>query len=631
MAELVKYIEYAVWALLLGVVCVPALWVMLKRRRDLATPGEWDELARRLSSESPEDLRALDKKRYCEVTRGAVGLILGREIGQARTGQIGLAVELLVTPYEERALALRGLAGQAVIIGLFGTVCVLAYTLKDMSPDTFRSNLQAVYRLNAFAVCLAIVLGGLQAAFRGRGHRVQRAALAAMTPLSEQSLDENVAGALGRSLELVLQTHRADTDRLLRENYTHVEAQLTQMNRIADALENTLGRIFGGAPQKAQEQVQLGLRELRVEIDQLVVTLDRGFSLLAAPFVEGPALTRELRRVVEELSSAAARIADAPYIEAAEKIVGPISRALAQIETEVKNAGESAAIPIRETGSNVIGELQRLREAIEHATCAETECVISCVRGLETTISGATARVVAEHRSLAEDVRREISGGVATLDGRMVSVSSAAIEAGTKWVSEQRTSGENVQREIRSGIEIVGAALVAEHRSLAENVRREISGGVATLDGRIASVSSAAIEAGTKWVSEQRTSDENIQREIRSGIEVFRIEAETGRTMARALSDGVGERILRLEEVLREQGEAVVTAVAKNPTAEVETSLAALESGVWAARDRASMERTDLARRLGVLEEQLAGIVNVLQGLTGIIILRESPVEGQKA
>ncbi|MCL4501070.1 MAG: MotA/TolQ/ExbB proton channel family protein [Deltaproteobacteria bacterium] len=160
MDGLLAWVQTNLWQtgfvfLLLIFVCVP---FVLVRRRIQAILGQfehWRELEQNIQDVGKEEVRL-----YPHPTRYVLQAVLSSTKGTARAGAVPAALDYLAAEVESPILTLRSLSYLAVLVGLLGTVTMLAMALHHMdSLSQFKADLlKNIYPINAFAIGLAVAI-----------------------------------------------------------------------------------------------------------------------------------------------------------------------------------------------------------------------------------------------------------------------------------------------------------------------------------------------------------------------------------------------------------------------------------------------------------------------------------------
>ena len=160
MDALLAWLQMNLWqtgfvCLLLVCVYVPAVLVRRRIKANLGQFEHWRELEQNIQDVGKEEVRL-----YPNPTRYVLQSVLSTTKGTARAGTVPFALDYLAAELESPILTLRSLSYLAVLVGLLGTVTMLAMALHRMdSLSQFKVDLiKNIYPINAFAIGLAVAI-----------------------------------------------------------------------------------------------------------------------------------------------------------------------------------------------------------------------------------------------------------------------------------------------------------------------------------------------------------------------------------------------------------------------------------------------------------------------------------------
>jgi hypothetical protein len=143
-------------SLLFLFVFLPFILVRRRIKSILHQVVHWQELEQNNIQElGPEEVRYLPNP-----TRHVLASVLSHRKGSAQAGAIAPALEYLAAETESPIRSLRSLSYLAVLIGLLGTVTMLALALERMDAigQLTADLLKNIYPINAFAIGMAVAI-----------------------------------------------------------------------------------------------------------------------------------------------------------------------------------------------------------------------------------------------------------------------------------------------------------------------------------------------------------------------------------------------------------------------------------------------------------------------------------------
>lgn len=153
-------------SLLFVFVCIPFFRVRHRIKEIMGQSEHWRELEKNINEMSKEEVRF-----FPNPTRYVLQSVLSSTKGTARAGAVPPALDYLAAEVDSPILTLRSLSYLAVLIGLLGTVTMLALALQRMdSLSQFKADLiKNIYPINAFAIGMAVAVYLTYAWYRHQG------------------------------------------------------------------------------------------------------------------------------------------------------------------------------------------------------------------------------------------------------------------------------------------------------------------------------------------------------------------------------------------------------------------------------------------------------------------------------
>jgi hypothetical protein len=258
--------------LLLVCVCVPFFRV---RRRITGIMGQiehWRELEKNINEVSKEEVRL-----YPNPTRYVLQAVLSATKGTARAGAVAPAMEYLAAEVESPILTLRSLSYLAVLVGLLGTVTMLALALHHLdSLSQFNVELiKNIYPINAFAIGMAVAIFLNYSWFRHRGDQFL---LLASRTLGRLRADQ-LGGAdpqLLAALEKVGERFQEWGDAVQERYQSRITDLLQEVRELSQAIREVVSEAVLSRQAEDQAIVPL-LRSQDARIELLSQRLEQGY------------------------------------------------------------------------------------------------------------------------------------------------------------------------------------------------------------------------------------------------------------------------------------------------------------------------------------------------------------------
>ncbi len=136
-------------------VCLPFFLIRQRIKVILHQAVHWQELEQNIQELGQEEVRYLPHP-----TKHVLASVLSSQKGTAQAGAIGPALDYLAAEVESPIRTLRSLSYLAVLIGLLGTVTMLALALQKVDIiSQFKADiLKNIYPINAVAIGLAVAI-----------------------------------------------------------------------------------------------------------------------------------------------------------------------------------------------------------------------------------------------------------------------------------------------------------------------------------------------------------------------------------------------------------------------------------------------------------------------------------------
>lgn len=220
-------------------VCVLVPFILVRRRVShiLAQAEHWRELEKNIPEVGKDAVRF-----YPNPTRHVLLSVFAAGKGTARAGAVPAALEYFAAEVESPIVSLRSLSYLAVLIGLLGTVTMLALALNRMdSLSQFKADLiKNIYPINAFAIALAVVIFLTYSWYRHQGDQLL---LLASRTLGRLKMEE-LGGAdpqLLAALEKVSDRFREWGNDLFERYQGKIDDLVQEMRDLSEAVQVVVG------------------------------------------------------------------------------------------------------------------------------------------------------------------------------------------------------------------------------------------------------------------------------------------------------------------------------------------------------------------------------------------------------
>ena len=355
---------------LIAVVVIPAITAWRKR---LPLVAEWTDLQGRIGGYQRDTVGAV--LTLSEPTKHALSLVLSRNEGYGRLRNVPLALDIVSAPLESSARTLRALSGQAIVIGLGGTVsmfCVLFVRLKGTQSENLftqvNDHLLWIYAVNGFCIAAAAIFGHIARARRQEADDVLHLANLTFGQLEEAG-DEVIGPELAAALKDSAELFRRSSEELFTTQFGKVEALLEEVKILGTAITSVVKEVTENAGIERERVFQALLHEERARTDAFVERLDSGFKLLAQPFLQGIPAMAAMTEAATSLEKAGAVIVKSNVSATLTKLTETVQQletvqrglpdAIGQATTEAVDIANKG---IRETLSKTLEEFGKVAE-----------------------------------------------------------------------------------------------------------------------------------------------------------------------------------------------------------------------------------------------------------------------------
>jgi biopolymer transport protein ExbB/TolQ/ABC-type cobalt transport system substrate-binding protein len=258
--------------LLFAVVVIPFFLVRRRINAIMRQAEHWQELEQNIQDISREELRF-----YPNPTRHVLNSVLSTARGTAQAGAVAPAMDYLAAEVESPVLTLRSLSYLAVLIGLFGTVTMLAMALWSLnSISQFKADLITnIYPINAFAIGMAVAIFLSYSWYRHKGDQFLLLASRVLQRLRTDQLggaDPNLLAAL----EKVGERFKEWGDEIHERYQGKINDLLMEVRELSDAIREVVGEAVLTRKEEGQAIMPLLLsQDARLKL--LTQQLDQGY------------------------------------------------------------------------------------------------------------------------------------------------------------------------------------------------------------------------------------------------------------------------------------------------------------------------------------------------------------------
>ncbi|MDD2902897.1 MAG: hypothetical protein PHU44_10740 [Syntrophales bacterium] len=258
-------------------VCVFVPFILVRRRITaiMRQFEHWRELEQNIQEIGKEEVRF-----YPHPTRYVLTSVLSSTKGTARAGAVPPALDYLAAAVESPILTLRSLSYLAVLIGLLGTVTMLALALQRMdSLSQFKADLiKNIYPINAFAIGIAVAVFLSYSWYRHQGDQLL---LLASRVLGRLQTDQ-LGGAdpqLLAALEKVGERFKEWGDEIYERYLGKINDLLQEVRDLGEAIREVVGEAVLSRKEEDQAILPL-LRSQEAKIESLGQQLDQSYLAL---------------------------------------------------------------------------------------------------------------------------------------------------------------------------------------------------------------------------------------------------------------------------------------------------------------------------------------------------------------
>jgi ABC-type cobalt transport system substrate-binding protein len=259
-------------ALLIVCVCIPFFLVRRRIKGIIHQFEHWRELEQNINEVGKDEVRY-----YPNPTRHVLHSVLSSAKGTARAGAVAPALDYLAAEVEGPILALRSLSYLAVLIGLLGTVTMLALALQRLdSLGTFKADfIKNIYPINAFAIGMAVAIFISYSWYRHKGDQLL---LLASRVLGRLRTDQ-LGGAdphLLAALEKVGERFKEWGEEIHERYQGKINDLLQEVRELGEAIREVVGEAVLSRKEEDQNIVPL-LRSQDAKIELLSQRLDQSY------------------------------------------------------------------------------------------------------------------------------------------------------------------------------------------------------------------------------------------------------------------------------------------------------------------------------------------------------------------
>jgi biopolymer transport protein ExbB/TolQ len=255
-------------------VCVLVPFVLV-RRRIKAIMGQyehWRDLEQNIQEVGKEEVRL-----YPNPTRHVLQSVLTHTKGTAQAGAVAPAMDYLAAEVESPILTLRSLSYLAVLIGLLGTVTMLALALQRMdSLSQFKADMiKNIYPINAFAIGMAVAIFLSYSWYRHKGDQFLLLASRVLGRLRADRLggaDPHLLAAL----EKVGESFKEWGDEIHERYHSKINDLLQEVRDLGAAIRAVVGEAVLSRQEEDRAIVPL-LRSQEARIELLSQRLEEGY------------------------------------------------------------------------------------------------------------------------------------------------------------------------------------------------------------------------------------------------------------------------------------------------------------------------------------------------------------------
>jgi biopolymer transport protein ExbB/TolQ/ABC-type cobalt transport system substrate-binding protein len=258
--------------LLFVFVCIPFFLVRRRVKAIMSQFEHWRELEQNIQEVGQEEVRF-----YPNPTRYVLHSVFASTKGTARAGAVPPALDYLAAEVESPILTLRSLSYLSVLIGLLGTVTMLALALQSMdSLSQFKADLiKNIYPINAFAIGLAVAIFLSYSWYRHKGDQFLLLAARVLGRLRADQLggaDPHLLAAL----EKVGERFKEWGDEIYERYQGKINDLLQEVRELSEAIREVVGEAVLSRKEEGQAILPLLLSQ-DAKLQLLCQRLDQGY------------------------------------------------------------------------------------------------------------------------------------------------------------------------------------------------------------------------------------------------------------------------------------------------------------------------------------------------------------------
>jgi biopolymer transport protein ExbB/TolQ len=249
--------------LLLVFVCIPFFLVRRRITGIMRQFEPWRELEKNINELGKEEARL-----YPNPTRHVLQSVLSSTKGTARAGAVAPALDYLAAEVESPILTLRSLSYLAVLIGLLGTVTMLAIALHRLDNlSAFKADvIRNIYPINAFAIGMAVAIFISYSWYRHKGDQFMLLAARVLGRLRADQLG-GADPQLLAALEKVGESFKEWGDEVHERYQTKINDLLQEVRELGQAIREVVGEAVLSRNEEGQAIVPLLLsQDAKIEL-----------------------------------------------------------------------------------------------------------------------------------------------------------------------------------------------------------------------------------------------------------------------------------------------------------------------------------------------------------------------------
>ncbi|MBU4447251.1 MAG: hypothetical protein KKD99_01600 [Proteobacteria bacterium] len=356
----------------------------------------------------------------------------------ARSAAIGPAMDYFAAEVESPVRTLRSLSYLAVLIGLLGTVTLLALTLwgvetiSQLKPGDLRN----IYPINAAAITVAVVVFLSYCRYQYKGDQLLLEASRVLGRLSTD-VPAGVDPILVASLEKVGEKFKEWGDEVQERHLGTIKDLLQEVQELSEAMRQMVAKTIASRNEEDQSITPL-LRAQDAKMELLSQRLDHGFKLLAQPFEQGiPVLERwkestdNLNRAIEHI-----KVADLPNRTAE---LGQATRELAQTVEGLPQTFRDKLQGVERLMAEAAREA--FREGLDQAIQGKIEEISATISGLARVVGGMQENLL----GLPENISKGLDRSVQEIKGVLVGVETTSHSLKTAIAALPAAFGQHLE------------------------------------------------------------------------------------------------------------------------------------------------------------------------------------------